>query len=1430
MFLNRSGVVAVAFTGLFTFPASAVVINSSWLTATSGAWNDAANWDSVNFPHNGADTYNVTIDATGTAYTVTLNSAVTIDSLTLDSANANVSHTTNTMTVLGNADLLAGSYTLSGGTISGGTWNQNGGLLLFAVNNANTISDGATVTGDLELNNSSGRVIFQNGATFTDDVNFNGNNAYLVINETTALNNKTINMSGSGSQFGIGGSNTLTLGAGMLVHGRGTVGESALVGGTAQLNNQSTIRANLSGQTLSITPNVLVNEAAGLIEADNSSFLNFGSTTISDTSTNLGDINAINGSTVRLRGNWNNTAGTVTVDVSSTLEIEGDFTTSDIGTIDNSAGGDVLLKSNWDNTGDSFTFDAVSGPWTMSGATITGGTINQAGSGEGLRFAVNNSNTFAGGLSYVGDLNFDSGSGRLILESGASFTGDANLNANSTILVFNHTTAIDNKTVNLDGSSATLAVAGGNTLTLAANALVRGRGGVSSGSIVGGTGQLDNNGTIRADLSGQTLTLDPDILNNSVGGLIEATNGSFLNLGSTGAGDTTTNTGDINALGGSTVRMRGDWSNTAGTITVDATSDLELEGVFTTADLGNIDSSAGGSVFLEGNWDNTADSFTFDATTGSWTLNGATITGGTLTAGGGGERLRFGVNNSNTLTGGLNYVGDLDFDLASGRVRIEGGATFTGDVNFNTNSTLLIFNDTQTLDAKTVNMDSLGATFSVSGTNTLTLGPAMLVRGRGSLTSGSIVSGTGQLDNNGTIRADLSGQSLTIDPDVLINSATGVIEATNNATLNLGSTSAGDTTTNAGDINALGGSTVRMRGDWSNTAGTITVDATSDLELEGVFTTADLGNIDSSAGGSVFLEGNWDNTADSFTFDATTGSWTLNGATITGGTLTAGGGGERLRFGVNNSNTLTGGLNYVGDLDFDLASGRVRIEGGATFTGDVNFNTNSTLLIFNDTQTLDAKTVNMDSLGATFSVSGTNTLTLGPAMLVRGRGSLTSGSIVSGTGQLDNNGTIRADLSGQSLTIDPDVLINSATIEALGGGNIRVNPSTLTNLTGTMLTGGTWRIAGGGLFDFDAGSIETNGAEIILDGVGSQFTVIANTPIEDVLTTNASAGVLRVIGNRSYPGTTAFTNAGNLEIGGGTFNTTSFDNQATGEIFGFGTITPQVNTAGTVRASGGRLVLVGGLQGTGSTVVIEAGAILDFDGSDFIDTAATFSLTDGRLEGPGTIDIGTDLNQSGGTFAPGGSVGTTQLAGDYNITGGTQETEFGGAGNPTDLLVATGDINIGAVGTLLDFRPVQGMAAGTYTLMQTTGGTVNGTFASVTDLGIYDDLVGVQYTATTVTFTLDRDLIFGDLNFDGFVGIADLNIVLGNWNQNIEANLWGAGDPTGDGFVGIADLNAVLGSWNLGTPPTVAEALAMVPEPTTGILLLCGGAAAFLRR
>lgn len=64
-------------------------------------------------------------------------------------------------------------------------------------------------------------------------------------------------------------------------------------------------------------------------------------------------------------------------------------------------------------------------------------------------------------------------------------------------------------------------------------------------------------------------------------------------------------------------------------------------------------------------------------------------------------------------------------------------------------------------------------------------------------------------------------------------------------------------------------------------------------------------------------------------------------------------------------------------------------------------------------------------------------------------------------------------------------------------------------------------------------------------------------------------------------------------------------------------------------------------------------------------------------------------------------------------------------------------------------------------------------------------------------------------------GLA-LNVIYGPGQVALRAYL--PGDLNGDGYVGIDDLNAVLGNWNAGTPPTANA----TPEPASLCLLTSG--------
>jgi hypothetical protein len=117
-------------------------------------------------------------------------------------------------------------------------------------------------------------------------------------------------------------------------------------------------------------------------------------------------------------------------------------------------------------------------------------------------------------------------------------------------------------------------------------------------------------------------------------------------------------------------------------------------------------------------------------------------------------------------------------------------------------------------------------------------------------------------------------------------------------------------------------------------------------------------------------------------------------------------------------------------------------------------------------------------------------------------------------------------------------------------------------------------------------------------------------------------------------------------------------------------------------------------------------------------------------------------------------------------------------------------------------------------------------YISAEDLGLGTVRSGTSIMAAHGDELDALDLFLaGDLDGDGFVGIADLNIILGSWNQFAPpANP--AADPSGDGFIGIADLNIVLGNWNAGAPLPPGGA---VPEPAT-LAIMGLAAVAMLRR
>ncbi len=261
---------------------------------------------------------------------------------------------------------------------------------------------------------------------------------------------------------------------------------------------------------------------------------------------------------------------------------------------------------------------------------------------------------------------------------------------------------------------------------------------------------------------------------------------------------------------------------------------------------------------------------------------------------------------------------------------------------------------------------------------------------------------------------------------------------------------------------------------------------------------------------------------------------------------------------------------------------------------------------------------------------------------------------------------------------------------------------------------------------------------------------------------------------------------------------------------------------------------------------LTAGSIYqDANGSDFAPNPLLFpnfptlefdSYLDGNGNQPGiagqAVDLGGDVQEFSDSHIDITWFNTT--LGDVGTFGiGRFTLGDNAVGSWTMMITSVGGFQANYQGLINN---------GQFDLRDTGGGPpVDGDLDSDGFVGITDLNIVLGDWNDTI-FTGDPATV-GDLNGDFFVGIADLNTILSNWNQNVFPGDAQAGDingdgfvgigdlntvlgnwnltiptvdpradPSGDGFIGIDDLNTVLGNWNAGTPPP-GEALALVPEP-----------------
>jgi fibronectin-binding autotransporter adhesin len=1271
-------------------PDAAGQVTYTWGTAANGNYNAAGNWSPAGVP---TAIDNVLINATGSAYTVTLNDNRSITDFTLNSANATFAHTGGNYNLDGTMTLTSGVYSLNGGTIAGGTVTGAAGRLRIgtASSTLSNVQIGASV---LDLSTASARLSLIGNSNFSAPSTYTTGTGFgLTVSQAAAVNNLDLTLGGSSSITT--GSIGFTLGSSSALRLSGSSAADLFIGSGNTFTNQGLVvnagtaawRFNFSAFTGAVVNSGIIrNSGSGSTTFTTESFANQAGGTL-DAQSGTVSINSLS---------WSN-AGTIKLGTGAVVNLGGSVSAFDLGTFDRGGSGTPGTNGTLNLTG-TLTLDTNLDLHTVTGTLVgQAGTINGAGgvlsSSGASRFLATTATSTLNNVSIVPntlDL-LSTTNGRLTLTGGSNFTAaSSHTTATGFVLTVSQAAAVNNLTLTL-GDTAAL-TAGASGLTVGGTSVVR-LSGANNGSINStGGGAVGNAGVIRNSGTG-TLTINPNSFANLAGGLVDAQNGTV-----TLAATSWTNAGTIRLAAGSTVNMGSSFSSaTLGTI------DRGGSGVPGTNGALNLT----GTMTLAGN---------LDLHTATGTLIGA---GGTVTGGGfilsssGTSRYVAGTTNS-TLSNVLVALNTLDLSTNSGRFTLAGGSNFTAATalttgtgfTFTVDQTAAVNNLTLTLGNTGVaqsgaNGFTLGSTSTVrvTGTNTAsitTTSAASLTNQGLILNSGSgglNIGGIGTVTNTGTIRNSNTG-TLTINPNSFANLAGGLVDA-QNGTVTLAATS------------------------WTN-AGTIRLAAGSTVNLGGVYTSAALGTIDRGGGGVPGTNGTLNLTGTmtlSGNLDLHTATGTLVGAgvTVTGGGFTlSSSGGSRYRAGTTNS-TLSNVLLAAGVLDLSTASGRLALTGGTNFAAGSAYTTGGSFWL-SVNQAAAVNNLDLTLGNSSFTDTGAAGFTLGVTSVVRLTGSdsgfihafnasTSAASSVTNQGLLINSGTGTLTIGSSAIgTVTNAGLIHAQT------GTVTLNPNTWSNAAGTIRLGSSGTVNLGGTFSSaNLGAFDRGGSGV----PGTNGTL-------------RLTGTLNLASNLDLHTTTGTLNGGGGTINGGGFTLSSSGGSR--YLASSGTLSNVQLAAGLLdlSANTGRLTVTGNSN-------FAAGSVYT--------TGSSFGLTVNQAAAVNNLDLTLGDNAATDTAAAGFTLGGTsavRYAGaanayvySFNVFAGSGASTLTNQGLIVNAGVGTLTVG-GGSGTVTNAGLIHAQT-GTVTLNPNTwsnaagtirlgsSGTVNlgGTFSSA-NLGAFD--------------------------------------------------------------------------------------------------------------
>jgi len=451
-----------------------------------------------------------------------------------------------------------------------------------------------------------------------------------------------------------------------------------------------------------------------------------------------------------------------------------------------------------------------------------------------------------------------------------------------------------------------------------------------------------------------------------------------------------------------------------------------------------------------------------------------------------------------------------------------------------------------------------------------------------------------------------------------------------------------------------------------------------------------------------------------------------------------------------------------------------------------------------------------------YGTSAVERLDIQPGAVIAGSGQVGLNQL-----QINNAGTIRA-TSSTGITIDPNGagLVNTGTLLA-NGGVLTLVPSVYNNAGGTIqalasdvvlfncdITGGQLvgslpgviraGVAGAGTVIRDvtlngtmrmpndadviiANTLANNGS-LEMQSLGNATDIYLGT---NLLLTGGGSIIMgnnienRIVDVTGGQGGRTLTNQGNTIRGAGQIglNTISIVNQPGGSIIAEGSIGLQFDPGnnftnqGVLRAATGNVTILPGTFSTSGIVIADPARIIQLTAGTWSQTggnviangriqvdSADYRLFTGTLSGTGRV--AGNVNNTGGTIAPGSPSGTLTIEGSYTQgPDATFDFEVGSLVNPTlndslNLIGGSATLN----GTLRirrspGFIPPPGS---TFTVLTTGSNLRMGTFTIIDS----PDVWTIQYfnnAAVAVFNGIGTPACLVDFNADGFLTQDDIS-------------------------------------------------------------------------